>query len=129
MIAEFIVGFIYGLIIALLGALKDTRYENFNIIKFIRSPLITAIWAVILGYALPGLPLYIIGLSAIALERITVEIYKGIRSLEGKYKPGKFDYPMNEYAWYELTRFVPVLLLLYGALLLVPKHIGLLSPS
>ncbi len=67
-----------GVITALFGAIKDTRWERFRWKTFFRSPIITLLWAAIL-LAIPDLPRPIaIGLVAVTLERATTEIWKGL---------------------------------------------------
>lgn len=119
MIEKIIIGSAYGGAVALLGIIKDCRYEKFNPVKFIRSPLVATAWTFILAHHYPHLPVYLLGLTSISLERITVEVFKAIRSLEGKYKPGKFDYPMNEYAWYEMKTLGKSITAVYVFIILV----------
>lgn len=110
-------GLVYGLAIASLGAIKDCRYEEFSFRKFLRSPIIAALWGAVLWLVLPVHPI-LTGLATGTLERITVELYKGVRGV----KPGKFDYPLHDYRrdWLNLFSaflFVFFLLLLATALI------------
>ena len=79
-------GFLGGLAVAIGGAIKDSPYEGFKPLTFVRSPIIASIEGAVLQPAFKANPV-LTGLGAIATERITVEGYKLLRSK----KPGKFD--------------------------------------
>ncbi len=70
---------ILGLAVASIGAIKDTRWgEPFRWISFLRSPIITIAWSVLLSAMFHESYWMLIGLGAMALERFTVEIWKAI---------------------------------------------------
>lgn len=88
------IGFVSGLLVALGGSIKDAPYEGFEVGKFIRSPIIGAVEAPILGKAFKEPHPVLLGLSTIACERITVETYKLIRvQTPGKFKVGEWGSP------------------------------------
>lgn len=78
--------------VAVGGAIKDAPYEGFEIIKFMRSPIIGMVEAPILGKVFHEPNPVLLGLSTIATERMTTESYKLIRAKLGYYKPSKFTY-------------------------------------
>jgi hypothetical protein len=82
------IGFFAGLIVAIGGSVKDAPYEGFKPATFIRSPIIGAVAAPILGALIPNAHWFLLFLSVIGFERIIVEIHKMFR---GK-KPGKFTH-------------------------------------
>lgn len=119
-----LLGLIFGTTTALLGAIKDTRYEDFDIYKFIRSPVITAVWAYILSRIYNNVDAIMLGLAAVALERITVEVYKAIRTFLGTYKPGKFDYPVHEYTTQDVVNLgIATLIIYFGFVKILQKVI------
>lgn len=92
LVEEALIGAFAGLLVAIGGAIKDTPYEGFDLKKFIRSPLIGAVEAPIIGAIFDHPNPVLIGLSTIATERLTVETYKVIRANQGRYTPIKFKY-------------------------------------
>jgi len=90
LIEDSIIGFLAGLSVAVCGAIKDAPYEGFNFITFMRSPIIGAIEAPIISYGFPSSSKPLIFLSTIATERLTIELYKLIRTSTGSYIPAKF---------------------------------------
>jgi hypothetical protein len=82
------IGFLAGMIVAIGGAVKDAPEEGFKPSTFIRSPLIGAIECPILAALIPNAHWFLLFLSVIGIERITIEIYKLFRAK----KPGKFDH-------------------------------------
>lgn len=84
------IGFVSGLLVAIGGSIKDAPYEGFELKKFIRSPIIGAIEAPILGKVFKEPHPALLGLSTIACERITVETYKLVKAGQGEYTPSKF---------------------------------------
>jgi len=85
-----IIGSIAGLTVATTGAIKDTKYEKFKLNKFLRSPIIASFWGYVVNEEKEDIPLFLLYLSCISLERLTIEIYKLYRAKRGKYKPSKF---------------------------------------
>jgi hypothetical protein len=79
-----------GLASALGGAVKDSRWEGFKPLVFLRSPAI----GLVLSLFFPWPNFFNLGEDAywffigIGMERVVVEVYKLIR----KKKPGKFTY-------------------------------------
>ena len=89
-------GFFGGLFVALGGAAKDTKWEGFSRRKFIRSPIIALIWAFVLSMAFKFDEWIILMLCVVAMERLTVEVWKiGIR----RTKPSKFNQPERDKGW------------------------------
>lgn len=85
----------FGFIVAIVGAWKDTLWEPFRWGSFWRSPIITTTWAVVLLYSFVSSHWLLISLSSVALERLTVEIWKGI----WRRKPSKFADPLRDTHW------------------------------
>ena len=90
LIEKAFVGFVSGLAVAICGAYKDAPYEGFDVNTFWRSPLIGAVEAPIIASFYPDAPNVLIGLSTIATERLTVELWKIQRAKAGVYVPAKF---------------------------------------
>lgn len=84
----FLTGLTGGALIAIGGSYKDGFFEGFSMVKFFRSPVVTAIWAIFLATKIAN-P-YLLMLVAMGFERMTVELYKGF-FLSG-YVPGKFKF-------------------------------------
>lgn len=90
---DIIIGFFSGLAVAIGGAIKDAPYEGFDLLRFIRSPIIGAIEAPIIGkVAKRKVEIPILFFATIGTERLTVETYKLIRARTGQYVPGKFKH-------------------------------------
>jgi len=58
------------------GVYGDLLIERFSIFKVLRSLSLGIFYGALLYLLNPGLPLFLVSLSVIALERITTEIYK-----------------------------------------------------
>jgi len=72
--AGVVIGFAAGLMAATGGALKDSQFEGFKPLKFVRSPIMSAIGgAVLVGVSRQPL---LISLGAVGFERVVVEFYK-----------------------------------------------------
>jgi len=83
-------GFFAGLVVAVCGAYKDVPYEDFSATTFWRSPLIGALEAPVIASVFPKAPDALVFLSTIAVERLTVELWKVQRARMGVYAPAKF---------------------------------------
>jgi len=92
MLTEIAIGAISGLLVAIGGAIKDAPYEGFSPTKFIRSPIIGAIEAPIIGATFKNTHPVLLGMATVATERLTIETYKLIKASAGSYVPGKFIY-------------------------------------
>ncbi len=95
---EIVASAFFGLLIASLGAWKDTLWEPFVPRKFIRSPIITAFW----GWVISNIPLFhgshwlLMAMAAVTMERLTVETWKALfRKMPGKFKRKK----MRDTGW------------------------------
>ena len=87
------VGFLSGLAVALGGAIKDSPYEGFDPVKFMRSPIIGAIEGGAINSVIQLHP-EILFLSVIGAERITTETYKLLRAkMPMKFKYGEWNIP------------------------------------
>lgn len=85
-----------GLSEALLGAWKDTLFEPFELTKFVRSPIVVMLWALIIGlWWFPGDHWFLVGASAMALERLSVETWKAML----RRPPGKFARSGRDNGW------------------------------
>ena len=87
-----LLGLASGLTVALGGAIKDSPYEGFDIVKFFRSPAIGLVEGAVLGNYQPKLNVPVFYFAIIGTERITTETYKLIRArLDSvNYMPIKF---------------------------------------
>ena len=83
-------GVLVGTLTAIGGATKDAPYEGFDFSTFLRSPLLTGLWAVILGEVFPRMPVLPVALAAVGAERLTVELYKMGRVYQEDYVAAKF---------------------------------------
>ncbi|NHK32446.1 MAG: hypothetical protein FK730_13915 [Asgard group archaeon] len=80
------------------GLYGDLLVEKFNILKVFRSVLLGVLWSIFLFIINPNLPLFVIALITISLERISTEIYKALIRVEdqSKYKiPTHWDIGIN----------------------------------
>jgi hypothetical protein len=77
-------GLIAGTLCALGGALKDSPYEGFKPLTFLRSPLV-GLAAAFVAVPLTDNPLLILAVAG-SVERLVVEGWKILR----RQKPGKF---------------------------------------
>ena len=91
---EMVVGFGAGLAVAIGGAIKDSPYEGFDIVKFLRSPLIGALQAPVMGKVFKHPHPALIFLTTIGTERITTESYKLLRAqMPSKFLGGEWGIP------------------------------------
>ncbi len=120
-----IVGSLGGWFSAFGGAWKDAPIEGFETLKFFRSPLLAALWALPLARSTDSFLL--IGLGALGLTIATLETYK---TFFFPSKPrGKFaGKPVSSPQWLRYrTRFVPlyvavwIMVIVAGVLSLVPS--------
>lgn len=80
-------GLVPGLVTASVGAYKDTLFEEFDPVRFFRSPVIALAWYVAIDRFYRRAPVLLkIGLAS-TLERVTVETYKAVI----RHPPGKFS--------------------------------------
>ena len=89
-----LVGSIGGWISAFGGAWKDAPIEGFETLKFFRSPLTTAFYAVILSFFTDSY--LFIALSALGYERASIETYKTFffpNKPRGKFAGKPVDHP------------------------------------
>lgn len=91
----YIYGFFVGLFIAITGSWKDTLFEEFDKVKFFRSPILTEFWYLVLIFTLPDENIILILLSSATLERFSVEGYKALI----RKPPGKFKRPTKDRGW------------------------------
>ncbi len=78
-----LIGVIGGLLSAIGGAIKDSQFEGFKVLKFIRSPLVGMVGGLLLVHYTRN-PLLLL-LSITGFERVVVELYKTFikRSVRG----------------------------------------------
>lgn len=96
--------FALGMITAGIGAWKDSVWEPFRTMTFVRSPTIATAWGFALWYTARSSNWFIVALAAIALERFTVETWKAIL----RKRPSKFQSPERDTRWL-LERLLTVL--------------------
>src|SRR4029079_6854784 len=85
---------IYHLLFGLLGVCNmilwglygDLLVEKFEWFKVLRSIVFALFWSALLFFIHPQLPLFIVALVVICLERITTEIYKLLIRVEDQKK-------------------------------------------
>lgn len=97
------------------GIYGDLLVEKFNFVKVLRSVVFGILWSILLFYTNPNLPLFIVALIVISLERITTEIYKALFRVENqdKYKiPSDLNIKLNR----KLKLFIGFSLLILLAL-------------
>jgi len=99
-LARVLFGFLGGLSVALGGAFKDTTFEKFNPLKFMRSPFIGLLGGVVFYYFASTNQLLII--AGIGFERLFVDYYKTIikKGVRGIFAGKKPAYP----EWLEKRR-------------------------
>lgn len=81
--AGLLIGIAGGLLVAGGGALKDSQFEGFKPIKFLRSPLVGALTGVLMIRF--STDWFLVSLAAVGSERVLVELYKTflIRQVRG----------------------------------------------
>lgn len=84
-----------GIMVATTGAWKDTVWEPFKWRTFFKSPVAITGWGIILTVIFPSEKWFFIALSATALERLSVEIWKGVF----RKMPSKFKNPNKDTTW------------------------------
>ncbi len=93
------------------GLYGDSLVEKIRASKILRSIVIGILWSILLFFINPNLPLLIVALVIISLERITTEIYKALIRVENqnKYKiPSDLNIKIN----YQLKFVTGVFLIL-----------------
>ncbi|MFA6000020.1 MAG: hypothetical protein WC783_03530 [Candidatus Paceibacterota bacterium] len=93
------------------GLYGDLLVERFSFVKILRSVLIGILWSILLFIINPDLPLFIVALVVISLERITTEIYKALIRVEDQNKY-KIPSDLNIRLAYKLKLFLGLLLIL-----------------
>lgn len=91
----FLLSLILGFTIASIGAWKDTEWEPFSFRTYFRSPLLAGLWAIPIINLFQDNPPILIALSAISMERLTVESWKGLL----RKKPSKFKNEDRDTQW------------------------------
>lgn len=69
-----IIGFSAGVVVATGGALKDSQFEGFILVKFIRSPIVGAMTGVAMIHF--STSWFLVVLASVGSERVGVELYK-----------------------------------------------------
>src|ERR1043166_10086826 len=81
-----------GFTVATLGAWKDTKWEPFSFKSYFRSPMLAGLWALPFIHFFSNASPILISLSAVSMERLTVECWKGlIRKMPSKFKSEEKD--------------------------------------
>jgi len=88
-----LISFLLGVIEACFGAWKDTLFEEFKIVTFIRSPIVVVLSCFILLVIFPKEENFLlIAIASISLERLIIEGYKAvIRKPPSKFKSATKD--------------------------------------
>lgn len=90
-----VIGFLGGLTVAILGAVKDTTYEPFEMRKFIRSPVIGTVWGAVGNSVFKEPNKFLLYTFSISMERLTTETWKATT----QQMPGKFKSPTLDKGW------------------------------
>jgi len=94
LVAGLLVGIAGGLLVAIGGALKDSQFEGFKPLKFLRSPLAGAATGTLMVHF--STQWFMVALAAVGSERVVIELYKTflIRQVRGMHegKPVLFPY-------------------------------------
>lgn len=89
-----IIGLLAGTAVALGGAIKDSRYEGFDMFTFIRSPIIGAIEGMALGSITSNPNPLLLLFAIIGIERLTIETWKVFRGgMPMKHRYGEWGRP------------------------------------
>lgn len=89
-------GILLGILEAVFGAWKDTLFEAFSWKTFFRSPIVVTIWSIVIGlWLFPTAPFFLVGASALGLERFSIEAWKAIL----RKPPGKFQRNGRDVGW------------------------------
>ena len=92
------------------GVYGDLLVERFSFVKILRSLALGMAWSILLFFVHSTLPLFIVALIVICLERITTEIYKALIRVEDQDKysiPSDLNLKWNQ----TLKRFLGLLLI------------------
>lgn len=88
-------GLCFGLVVATIGAWKDSRWEPFRWSSFWRSPVLGVFWSLVLSVPFHRQPVFLVALAAMSLERVSVELWKGCL----RRRPSKFNHPDRDTGW------------------------------
>ncbi len=93
-IAGLLVGIGGGLLVAIGGALKDSQFEGFIPLKFLRSPLVGALTGMVMIRF--SSQWFLVALAAVGSERVVVELYKTFlkRQVRGMHAGKPVLYPV-----------------------------------
>ena len=98
-----IVSLILGIIVACIGAWKDTLWEPFRWRSFVRTPILVLIWALMLQFLFQDSSSILVALAAIAMERFTIEGWKAVlRPMPSKFRRKTRDTLWLLVRWREL---------------------------
>lgn len=95
------------------GLYGDLLVEKFSVLKVFRSLALAVFWSIFIFVISPHLPLFVVALSVISLERITTEIYKALIRVEkqDKYKiPSDLNIKTNQKLKFAIGVFLIVTL-------------------
>lgn len=90
-----VLGMFTGIVVAAVGAWKDCLYEDFEMSKFVRTPLVAMLTGALAGSRYPTLPNVPLASVAIVGERIVWEGYKAIL----RKQPSKFNRTGRDSGW------------------------------
>lgn len=95
-LAGLLIGLAGGLLVAIGGALKDSQFEGFIPLKFVRSPIVGALAGMLLVHF--SRTWFLVALAIVGGERVGVELYKTFlkRQVRGMHAGKPILYPV----WY-----------------------------
>ena len=99
MIMYILAGLVGVINMILWGLYGDLLVEKFSILKVFRSIVLAVFWSIFIFIIDPQLPLFVIALTVISLERISTEIYKAFIRVENQDKyliPSDLNIKINQ---------------------------------
>lgn len=113
MITYIFAGLLRVINMILWGLYGDLLVEKFSVLKVFRSVILAVFWSIFIFVINPHLPLFVVALSVICLERITTEIYKALIRVEkqDKYKiPSDLSIKANQKLKFAIGVFLIVIM-------------------
>jgi hypothetical protein len=94
------------------GVYGDLLVERFSFVKIVRTLVLGTAWSIFIFYRHSNLPLFIVALIVICMERITTEIYKALIRVEDQ---NKYNIPSDlNLKWNRSLKLLLGLLLIFA---------------